>query len=106
VFAPVLNYVPGRGVRFAISFDDETPQILDIVPKDFDARNGNREWEESVRNASRTISSSHQVSGVGYHTLKIRMVDPGVVLQKIVVDAGGLKPSYLGPSESYFRKQE
>lgn len=104
VFAPALNYVPGRGVRFAISFDDETPQIMDMVPKDFDARNGNREWEESVRNASRTISSSHQVSGVGYHTLKIRMVDPGVVLQKIVVDLGGLKPSCLGPPESYFRK--
>jgi hypothetical protein len=103
-FAPALNYVPGRGVRYAISFDDETPQILDIVPKDFDARNGNREWEESVRNASRTISSSHQLSGAGYHTLKIHMVDPGVVMQKIVVDAGGLKSSYLGPPESHLRK--
>ncbi len=27
------------------------------------------------------------------------MIHPGVVLQKIVLDRGGLKPSYLGPPE-------
>jgi hypothetical protein len=31
------------------------------------------------------------------------MIDQGVVLQKIVVNSGGLKPSYLGPPESYFK---
>jgi hypothetical protein len=96
-FAPTLNFIPDRGLRYAVSFDDEKPQIIDIVPKDFDARNGNREWEESVRNASRTIRSTHELSKPGRHTLKIWMVDSAVVLNKIVVDLGGLKPSYLGP---------
>jgi hypothetical protein len=101
--APTLNFVPDRGLRYAISFDDQPPQIMDIVPQGFDARNGNREWEESVRNACRVIRSTHELSDTGYHTLKIWMVDPGVVLQKIAVDLGGLKRSYLGPPESYFR---
>jgi hypothetical protein len=99
-FAPTLNFVPGRGLRYAISFDDETPQIIEIVPKDFDARNGNREWEDSVRNAGRTIRSTHELSKPGLHKLRIWMVDPAVVLEKIVVDLGGLKPSYLGPPRS------
>jgi len=36
----------------------------------------------------------------GAHTLKISMIEPAVVIQKIVIDAGGLRPSYLGPPES------
>ncbi|MDR0842834.1 MAG: glycosyl hydrolase 115 family protein, partial [Acidobacteriota bacterium] len=103
-FSPSLNFVPGRGVRYAISFDDETPQTVEILSKEFDARNGNREWEESVRSVSRTITSKHEVKEAGWHTLKIRMVDAGVVIQKIVVDTGGLKPSYLGPTESFFKR--
>ena len=99
--APTLNFVPGRGLRYAVSFDDQPPQIIDIVAKDFDARNGNREWEESVKDACRIVRSTHTLSNAGYHTLKIWMVDPAVVVQKIVVDLGGVKPSYLGPPESY-----
>ncbi len=106
VFAPTLNFVPDRGLRYAISFDNEKPRIVEILPKDYDARNGNREWEDSVRNASRTVRSIHELSGPGFHTLKIWMVDPAVVLEKIVVDLGGVKPSYLGPPESVMAPME
>ena len=98
--APTLNFLPDRGLRYAVSFDDQPPQIVEIVPRDFDARNGNREWEESVKDACRIVRSSHTLKTAGYHTLKVWMVDPAVVLQKIVVDLGGVKPSYLGPPES------
>jgi hypothetical protein len=36
--------------------------------------------------------------------MKVWMVDPGIVFQKFVIDAGGLKPSYLGPPESGYLK--
>jgi hypothetical protein len=32
------------------------------------------------------------------------MVDPGVVLQRIVVNTGGLRPSFLGPPESLLKR--
>ena len=59
------------------------------------------EWEKSVSDNFRVGKSHHTLTHPGYHTLKIWMVDPGVVLQKIVVNAGGVKPSYLGPPESF-----
>lgn len=58
-------------------------------------------WNEAVGRNIKIITSAHSIDGPGEHVLKFWMVDPGLVLQKIVVDAGGLKPSYLGPPESY-----
>ena len=103
VTLPVLNFMPDRGVRYAVSFDDETPQVVTLVPKNYNAQNGNRDWEESVKNNSRVARSVHALNAPGYHTLKFWMIDPGVVLQKIVVNTGGVKPSYLGPPESFHR---
>jgi hypothetical protein len=101
ITAPTLNFVPDRGVRYAVSLDDEAPQVVTLVPRDFKAQNGNRAWEKSVRDNAHTGRSRHAVAQAGYHTLKIWMIDPGVVLQKLLVDLGGLKPSYLGPPESF-----
>lgn len=98
---PTLNSIPGRPLRYAISFDDEAPQVITIVRADFNAQNGNPDWEESVKHNCRRVESSHSLAKAGYHTLKIWMVDPGVALEKIVVNTGGVRPSYLGPPESF-----
>ena len=48
-----------------------------------------------------TINSTrHGIAAAGHHVLKVWMVDPGVVMDKIVVNAGGVKDSYLGPPET------
>jgi hypothetical protein len=96
IIAPTLNFVPGRGLRFAISFDDQAPQVIDAL-----AHNSTEDWATSVKDSVRKVDSTFTVSGTGYHTLKFWMVDPGVVLQKLIVNLGGVKPSYFGPPESY-----
>jgi len=101
IVAPTLNFVPGRGLRYAVSFDDETPQIITLVPASYNAQNGNADWEKVVADNARYSHSTHTLAKPGYHTLKFWMVDPAVVLQKIVVNLGGVKPSYLGPPESF-----
>ena len=94
--SPTLDFTGTGRLRYGISFDDETPQIINLV-----SDTTKRGWEQSVADNIRIMVSQHTIARPGLHTLKFWMVDPGVVLQKIVVDAGGVRPSYLGPPESY-----
>jgi hypothetical protein len=101
VTAPTLGFIPGRGLRAAISLDDGTTRVIDIVRPDADPQDQNRDWAQSVENNARTTHTKLDFIRAGHHTLKVWMLDPGVVLQKIVIDTGGLRPSYLGPPESF-----
>jgi hypothetical protein len=104
-----LNVQPDRGVRIAVSFDDEDPQILDAFDGqsyDDPSKRGDpsappiRDWHTWVRDNARTLESTHHISRPGVHTLKVWMVDPGVVLERIVVHDGDCPGSYFGPPES------
>jgi Glycosyl hydrolase family 115/Gylcosyl hydrolase family 115 C-terminal domain len=99
ILAPTLNFVPGRGLRYAISFDDQPLQVVDAL-----AHNSDADWATSVKDSVRKVTSEHVLTGTGYHTLKFCMIDPGIVLEKLVVNVKGVKPSYLGPAESYYGK--
>jgi hypothetical protein len=103
IFSPTLNFIAGRPLQYAISFDNEPPQIITLVPENYNAQNRNTDWEKSVSDNARFSNSAHTIDAPGYHTLKIFMIDQGVVLQKIIVNSGGLKPSYLGPPESFYK---
>jgi hypothetical protein len=95
--SPTLNFSgAAHGLRYAMSIDDETPQVVNVS-----ADSSLRAWEQSVADNITIGSTRHQLATAGEHVLKFWLVDPGVVLQKIVVDAGGVKPSYLGPPESW-----
>jgi hypothetical protein len=101
ILSPTLNFLPDRDLKIGISFDEEDPRLVVVVPKDFSAMNGNKEWEQTVMDNARFINIKQIIKAPGYHTLKIWLVDPGIVIEKIVVDTGGVRASYLGPPESY-----
>jgi hypothetical protein len=93
--APTQKFQPGGGLKFAVSIDNEAPQIVNMH-----ADASLAAWERSVSDGAVTFRTTHAVRGAGAHTIKFWAISPGVVLQKLVLDAGGLKPSYLGPPES------
>lgn len=96
VLAPTLNFVPGRGLRFAVSIDDGPHTVIDAL-----AHNTEIDWEAAVSDGVKRVSIPLSSLSSGYHTLKIWMVDPGVVLERMVLSHAALRPAYLGPPESF-----
>lgn len=98
-FSPTLNYHnTEKGLQYAISIDDETPQIISVNSEDKNASSGI--WNKWVGDNIIVKNTKHAITNSGKHVLKFWMVNTGVVLQKMVLDFGGLKPSYLGPEET------
>ncbi len=101
--APSLDFQSGEGLRLALSFDDAPPQIVKL-----DTWATLQTWERAVGDGVRRVVTRHRIDRAGAHVLKFWMVTPGVVLERIIIDAGGVRPSYLGPAESsrILKKQE
>jgi hypothetical protein len=92
---PTLNTT--GACRLAIAVDGATPQTLSGANSD-----GDSAWSGNVTAQVEKLTATIQVTSAGMHTLKLFEVDPSVVVDRIVVDTGGLRPSYLGPPESYW----
>ena len=91
---PTLNTT--GACRLAIALDGGTPQTLTGTHAD-----GNSAWSSNVIAQTEKLAATIQVTSAGMHTLKLFQVDASVVVDRIVVDTGGLRPSYLGPPESF-----
>jgi hypothetical protein len=94
-FSPIIEF-NRKPIHCAIAFDDEKPRLIDLSTGN-EARGI---WDKMVADNIRIAMSTHTLTRRGAHTLKIYFADPGPVLQKLVIDAGGATTSYLGPPES------
>ena len=75
---PTLHVYDGRDIRYAVQLGDSAPTIFSIHEGDFTA-----EWRWNVLRgyASRSIP----VTKTGHQRLRIWLLDPGVVLQEVLV---------------------
>ncbi len=98
-FSPTLNFQNTKeGLQYAIAVDEEEPQIISINKKNEITHN--KEWNKWVADNIIIKVSKHKILKPGKHTLIYWMVDSGLVLQKLVIDFGKNKSSYLGPPET------
>ncbi len=81
-----------HSTRYAIQIDDS-----EIITKSNDVNEYSREWASNIIRNSAINKTVVQINKPGKHTLKIFAIDPGMIIQKVVIDFGGLKASYLGP---------
>jgi hypothetical protein len=90
------------GLRYAVSFDDAPPQTVDVIAATGPDDGGlNRRWERHTSDNVNRTSTKHVIAEAGVHRLRFWMVDPTVVLQRLLIDTGGLPETYLGPLESH-----
>jgi hypothetical protein len=94
--SPTQNFTGGEGLRYAVGFDNNKPEIVNIH-----ADHSVAGWEKTVAENINKTSTKFSLEKPGKHILKFWMIDPGIVLQKIVVKTTNIGNSYLGPPESF-----
>ena len=81
----------GYGLRVAVALDDNKPQLVVF-------RTGDRSVMENLM----TLQTELNIEKAGEHTLKIWMVDPGVVIDKLIINTGGVKSHISVRPESFY----
>lgn len=91
-----------EGHRYAVSLDGGEEQIINFNERlNEEPANQYSIYYPTV--AKRVVESKLKFNvskSAGEHTLTIRPIEPGTVFEKIVIDLGGYKPSYLFMDES------
>jgi hypothetical protein len=97
--SPRLPTLATDGLLYGVSIDDGAIQVVNTTASQ-SSKPDSRGWERNTSNNVNLTTTVHRVNAPGRHTVKFWMIDPTVILQRLVLDTGGLQPSYLGPPES------
>ncbi|KAK3378187.1 hypothetical protein B0H63DRAFT_239732 [Podospora didyma] len=97
--SPSENANPNSPNRYTFTMDGGAATTVQPVPLG-DAGNEPAGWSDAVIKNAYVKTSNLGRLAPGKHELKIWLLEPTMVLTKLVVDVGGLKSSLLGPPES------
>jgi hypothetical protein len=100
-FTTALEVNHDRPFLFDVAFDDvekKSIRLLDVSSKG-SLPTG---WENAVKDNVWVRSLEFPGVSECAHILKYRPLTQGLVLEKVVLDVGGLRESYLGPPCSFF----
>jgi hypothetical protein len=97
--SPSDNANPNSPNRYSFSVDGGSTTTVQPVPLT-DGSTDPPGWADGVTQNAYVKNSSLGKRAAGAHTLKIWLLEPTMVLTKVVVDVGGLKTSLMGPPES------
>ena len=86
---PTQNHNKNYSMRYAVSVDNGPVKLVD-----FRTFGRTEEWKQNVLGNRAERKLQLPFLGKGAHTLKIFAVDPGVILDEIRIDLGGLKKAY------------
>ncbi len=90
---PVWPLYKGKPNRVGVSIDESPMQIFENKFKEYD-----RIWKDQVMHNGAICRQHFAIDrNKSSHTITISG-DPGQMIQRVIIDWGGLKPSYIGPS--------
>lgn len=91
---PFFPLYKGRSTRFGVSVDGAPVQVFQNEQKEYSPL-----WKTQVlRNGAEFEADFIIDPKKESHTLTLYCLDPGVMVQKLILDWGGLQKSYIGPS--------
>ncbi|GAB3012035.1 glycosyl hydrolase 115 family protein [Niabella terrae] len=85
--------------RYAVSIDEGAVALPSSSAGEY-----TQDWQDHVLRNAAINKSTLYIDKPGKHSLHIKCGDPGIVLQKIVLDFGGMKKSYQGPPTTRVQK--
>lgn len=100
--APTNPLKESGRLPYAIAVDEGEPLLAEMLPQDF-AAGESRHWEEAVMNNAHAHTTRHRLTA-GVHRLRVYLLDPALVLQRLVLSRKALPSTYLGPPESFYTK--